>query len=189
MAERSRTRGWPGVAAPLVCATSLSALSALSWAQPVPASLRSCAREADATRRLACYDTQMTRLGEPAPPSSAQDHQPVAAQPPAEKSPAVASSSTSSSAQAQPGMLERARGMIGKPAGQQPTAVSAHLLSIEGQPNDMILHLDNGQVWQQMEGASGALSLRAGDAVTIQSHWGSYWLSSDHVSSMRVRQK
>jgi hypothetical protein len=53
----------------------------------------------------------------------------------------------------------------------------------------MVFHLDNGQVWQQLEGASGELSLRSGDAVTIKKNLGSYWLSGPHVSGMRVRLK
>jgi hypothetical protein len=51
----------------------------------------------------------------------------------------------------------------------------------------MVLHLDNGQVWQQIEPASGSLTLRVGDSVTIEKHLGSYWLSSRYVSDMKVR--
>lgn len=53
----------------------------------------------------------------------------------------------------------------------------------------MVLHLDNGQVWQQIGRASGDLSLRVGDSVTIEKHLGSYWLSSRYVSNMQVRMK
>jgi hypothetical protein len=35
---------------------------------------------------------------------------------------------------------------------------------------------------------SGDLSLREGDTVKIEKHFGSYWLTGPHVSSMRVRQ-
>lgn len=51
----------------------------------------------------------------------------------------------------------------------------------------MVLHLDNGQVWQQTERASGDLTLRVGDSVTIERHLGSYYLSSRYVSDMKVR--
>jgi len=51
----------------------------------------------------------------------------------------------------------------------------------------MVLHLDNGQVWQQIEPASGSLTLQVGDSVTIEKHLGSYWLSSRYVSDMKVR--
>jgi hypothetical protein len=53
----------------------------------------------------------------------------------------------------------------------------------------LILHLDNGQVWQEVQSVSGDLSLKEGDAVTIDRHFGSFWLSGPHVSSMKVRQK
>lgn len=51
----------------------------------------------------------------------------------------------------------------------------------------MVLHLDNGQVWQQIGRASGDLTLRVGDSVTIERHLGSYWLSARYVSDMKVR--
>jgi len=53
----------------------------------------------------------------------------------------------------------------------------------------MVLHLDNGQVWQQVGRAPGDLSLQVGDSVTIEKHLGSYWLTSGHVSDMQVRLK
>ena len=56
-------------------------------------------------------------------------------------------------------------------------------------PDAMVLHLDNGQVWQQIGRASGDLSLQVGDSVTIEEHMGSYWLSARHVSNMQVRLK
>jgi hypothetical protein len=68
-------------------------------------------------------------------------------------------------------------------------AVTARVVSIERVPNEMVLHLDNGQVWQELQSVSGDLSLREGDTVKIDKHFGSYWLSGPHVSSMKVRQK
>jgi hypothetical protein len=70
-----------------------------------------------------------------------------------------------------------------------PQHVTAHIVSIEHLPNEMILHLDNGQVWQEVQGVSGDLSLREGDAVKIDKHFGSYYLTGPHVSSMKVTQK
>src|SRR5580692_7983605 len=77
----------------------------------------------------------------------------------------------------------------GAPAADSSKHFVAHVVSIDHQPNEMILHLDNGQVWQEVQSVSGDLSLREGDAVTIDRHFGSYWLSGPHVSSMKVRQK
>jgi hypothetical protein len=67
--------------------------------------------------------------------------------------------------------------------------LSAHVVSIERLPNEMVLHLDNGQVWQEVQSTSGDLSLREGDLVKIDKQLGSYWLSGPHVSAMKVRQK
>jgi hypothetical protein len=67
--------------------------------------------------------------------------------------------------------------------------VVAHIVSIDHQPNEMILHLDNGQVWQEVQSVSGDLSLREGDAVKIDRHFGSFWLTGPHVSSMKVQRK
>ncbi|HJS90479.1 MAG TPA: hypothetical protein VJ738_10985 [Steroidobacteraceae bacterium] len=67
--------------------------------------------------------------------------------------------------------------------------LTAHIIRLERWPDAMVLHLDNGQVWQQIGRASGDLSLRAGDEVSIDKHLGSYWLSSRHVSNMQVRLK
>ena len=67
--------------------------------------------------------------------------------------------------------------------------ISAHLVRIERFPNEMIFHLDNGQIWQELQSVPGDLSLREGDAVKIDLHWGSYWLTGPHVYSMKVRLK
>jgi hypothetical protein len=53
----------------------------------------------------------------------------------------------------------------------------------------MVLHLDNGQVWQEIQSTTGDLSLQVGDTVKIDKHLGSYWLTGPHVSGMKVRQK
>jgi hypothetical protein len=63
------------------------------------------------------------------------------------------------------------------------------VVSIEHSPGEVILHLDNGQVWQQVQAAVGDLTLRAGDTVKIDKQLGSYWLSGPHVAAMKVRQK
>ena len=73
--------------------------------------------------------------------------------------------------------------------GGSSSRVTARVASLDRWPDAMVLHLDNGQVWQQIGRASGDLSLQVGDSVTIEKHLGSYWLSSRHVSNMQVRLK
>jgi hypothetical protein len=70
-----------------------------------------------------------------------------------------------------------------------PQHVTARIVSIDHRPNELSWHLDNGQVWQEVQGMAGDLSLREGDTVKIDKHLGSYWLSGPHVASMRVRLK
>ncbi|HEX5458775.1 MAG TPA: hypothetical protein VFX20_02300 [Steroidobacteraceae bacterium] len=67
--------------------------------------------------------------------------------------------------------------------------MTAQVARLERSPDSMVLHLDNGQVWRQVGRASGDLSLREGDSITIEKHLGSYWLSSRYVSNMKVRQE
>lgn len=74
-------------------------------------------------------------------------------------------------------------------AGGDAWQLTAQVSSLERWPDAMVLHLDNGQVWQQTGRASGDLSLHEGDRVTIRKHLGSYWLSSRYVSNMKVRLK
>lgn len=71
--------------------------------------------------------------------------------------------------------------------GGSASKVTAHVASLDRSPDSMVLHLDNGQVWQQIGPASGDLTLRTGDSVTIEKHLGSYWLSSRYISDMKVR--
>lgn len=80
------------------------------------------------------------------------------------------------------------RSWVGKIlGGGSASPVTAHIASMDRSPNAMVLHLDNGQVWQQVGRASGDLTLEVGDRVTIEKHLGSYWLSASHVSDMQVR--
>ena len=52
---------------------------------------------------------------------------------------------------------------------------SPRMWSASGQ---MVVHLDNGQVWEQVQEPTADMNLRAGDTVTIdkRSLLGSYWL-------------
>jgi hypothetical protein len=71
--------------------------------------------------------------------------------------------------------------------GGDASRVTAHIAGLDRAADSVVLHLDNGQIWQQIEPASGSLTLQVGDSVTIEKHLGSYWLSSRYVSDMKVR--
>jgi hypothetical protein len=65
--------------------------------------------------------------------------------------------------------------------------VQARLVSIERFPNHVVLHLDNGQVWEQIDDDSVDLRLNVGDMVTIDRSIGSYWVTGRNSTTAKVR--
>ena len=205
---------WRRLVLPAAGAVMLYGLPACAWAQEASTGLRACAAESDPARRLACYDKEMGRKPTPAM-QPAGEGKPAGAGHPVNGSSAQAMqtptppptpTSTSASTPTSPPASTSASTPAPKPADREaPTRLrlptwkmlaggassqlTAHVSSLERWPDAMILHLDNGQVWQQTGRASGDLSLHEGDSVTIEKHLGSYWLSSRHVSNMKVRLK
>ena len=184
---------------PLACAAVLAVLPAIVHAaDPLPASVRACAAITDVLQRLSCYDREVARYPVPQAKSAPTGAPAASTSPtPAPQSsakvvtPPAASSSNTAGASAPPAAAgaDSTAPAAGAAAADSSKHFVAHVVSIDHQPNEMILHLDNGQVWQEVQSVSGDLSLREGDAVTIDRHFGSYWLSGPHVSSMKVRQK
>ncbi len=199
----------------IVGTLTLQALPACALAQAaVPESLRACTAESDPGRRLSCYDREMARLSPHSAPRTARptpaesDHSPTPAPVGPGRSsasaPAGAAFKQESSEQAQPSpnanpeasdtSRREAAAAHQAPSWKifrnaAPSRFTARVVSLDRWPDAMVLHLDNGQVWQQSGRASGDLSLRVGDSVTIERHLGSYWLSSRYVSNMQVRLK
>jgi hypothetical protein len=184
----------------IVCVLPMCGAPAAVLARNVPAGLRACAAVSDSGRRLACYDREMARLSAPAAPPAAVPATPTAAStgsmPPksdlaAPSAPAPASQAASSTPPPPPASPETPAPHRASPwnifRSGPSDRVTAHVAGLDRWPNAMVLHLDNGQIWQQIGHASGDLSLQVGDSVTIEKHLGSYWLSSDHVSDMQVR--
>jgi hypothetical protein len=174
----------------LGCAASLAVAPALA-AESLPATVRACAAITDSLQRLVCYDREVAKF--PAPVAKAEKSAPggqeaaggqsaVGSGPSAAATPGTQAAPTSAApaAKSNPTSVAMASG---------DDHVAAHIVSIDHQPNEMILHLDNGQVWQEVQSVSGDLSLREGDAVKIDRHFGSFWLSGPHVSSMKVQRK
>ena len=67
--------------------------------------------------------------------------------------------------------------------------MKARVASIEYPHGGMVLHLDNGQVWEQVQEPDAELNLRAGDSVTIDKILGAYWLGGRSSGTVKVRQK
>jgi hypothetical protein len=68
-------------------------------------------------------------------------------------------------------------------------SITARVTRIKHAQAGMLLYLDNGQVWQEMQAVAGDLSLRPGDTVQIEKHLGSFYLTGPHVYGMSIRQK
>ena len=178
----------------LAWAVSAAALPALVRADSLPASVRACAAITDVLQRLACYDREVARYPAPAAKSStpAQPAAPTSQSAPVQQNspaPQAAAKASAPPATSDANTAESSAPSTASGATATAQQVIAHVVSIERVPNEMILHLDNGQVWQEVQSVPGDLSLREGDAIKIDRHFGSYWLSGPHVSSMKVRQK
>ena len=132
-----------------------------------------CAGENDALKRLECFDLAVARHGSPkgsavitnSPAPSEGAHAPVPELPPAVKPAAVAS------------------------AAQPPKHISARIVRIDPVPDNLVVTLDNGQVWEQAQEATAYLGLHAGESISIDRQLGSYWLSAANGIAIKVRQK
>jgi hypothetical protein len=161
----------------------ITATPALAAAESLPASVRACAGETDSLKRLVCYDREVARYMDVKPDGSKPTTKHEPASNPATDVAAAAGTTTAAAVpapqQAQPAAA----------APTDSTHVAARVVSIDHVPNEMVLHLDNGQVWQQQQSVPGDLSLRVGDTIKIDKRLGTYWLTGPHVSGMKVRQK
>lgn len=177
----------------VACAVSAGATAPARAADPIPVGLRACGAETDPGQRLACFDRELARYPAPASKPALQRDANAAPAGPGASSPATAASGTTSAPRAAGGAATvtpaAAPSSARAPLAATSQHVEARIIGIDAAPNEMVLHLDNGQIWQQIQGIAGDLSLRPGDTVTIEKHLGSYWLSGPHVSNMKVRQK
>jgi hypothetical protein len=179
------------------CALALFASPAALRAQSLPATLRACAAESDADRRHACYDREVARMLDAEKRSSAGQHaappRKAAAQQNAAARQQTVAAQQNAAAQRSEAILPPNAGAprpapkARSTAARRSDRLSARIVSVDSTPDELVLHLDNGEVWEQTDRTSGGLGLRAGDTVTIEKHFGSYYLSARHVSSMRVR--
>jgi hypothetical protein len=163
-------------------------------AEALPASVAACAAEHDVGKRLACYDREVARFA-PAPPvapaSSAAAVPSAAPVPPAASAPPVApvppaAEVAAATAAAGAGESKVASGAQGA---TEQRHIAARIVSIERYPDEIVLHLDNGQIWQQVQAADADPNLHPGDAVTIDRSLGSYWLSGRSGTALKVKRR
>jgi len=148
-------------------------------ADSLPPSVRACAQEPDSLKRLVCFDREVARYKDQ--PATAGKAVPIP--PPAPASAASGSAQAPSAETSAP-----AQDTAASPA-SPPKHISARVVSVENFPDAIVVHLDNGQVWQQIQEASATMSLRAGDTVTIDREMAAYWLSGKDGVAVKVRQK
>ena len=167
------------------------------WAgETLPPSVRACSTLTDRDTRLACFDREVASFPDdsktPSQTAKTQSNGATSSPPAHHAAPAAATSApTAPPAAASAGAAAPPAVAAPPPAApaDKPGKVSARVVSIDRSPDDMVLHLDNGQAWEQTQPVPGDLSLKVGDSVTIDKHFGSYWLNGPHVSGMKVRQK
>jgi len=167
------------------------------WAgETLPPSVRACSTLTDRDTRLACFDREVASFPDdsktPSQTAKTQSNGATSSPPAHHAAPAAATSApTVPPAAASAGAAAPPAVAAPPPAApaDKPGKVSARVVSIDRSPDDMVLHLDNGQAWEQTQPVPGDLSLKVGDSVTIDKHFGSYWLNGPHVSGMKVRQK
>jgi hypothetical protein len=172
------------------CATAADAL---------PPTLRTCMKESDATRRLACFDRESALLaGVSAPVARQADPAPAR---PATTAPAAPVASAAATAGAAAATTQSATDKFGyrgnmaradldkkKEVEQGGEELTAKVTELSSLPNGgLVLTLDNGQIWQQKT-ADRAMHVKVGDQVTIKRGvLNSFLLTSDtNKGSMRV---
>src|SRR6266702_1434385 len=160
--------------AALVCPALIYALALapVARADSVPASIRACALESDSLKRLVCFDREVARYsGQPSTGDAKQ----------------VSPASPTAGSADQPAVP------VPAPAAAVPVKlprhIAARIVSIESFPDTIVVHLDNQQVWEQIQEASADVNLHAGDSVSIDREMGSYWLSGSGGTAIKVRQK
>jgi hypothetical protein len=152
--------------------------------------LHACAAEADAARRLSCYDrlaaSHDTAVGSRTPAvtaagtaTAATTTAPAAAAAVA-SAPAVASASTAAEAPAKSSEADfgvREGPLAAKEAPSAPHRITATVAHITVRPHgELVMTLDNGQVWAQIEPLA-YFPLKIGDTVEIRAGaLGSYQL-------------
>jgi len=160
------------------------------FGQGVPQSIVDCASLRKDSSRLACFDREIAELT-----ASAQSAAPARAvpAPTATPAPVVVSSPPSNAISKEDefgasGNLPRKRSDEKKPADTPLQELHGTVANVKTKPyGELILELDNGQVWEQPEKKSTFL-VKVGEGVVIRQHkLGSFFLTTDAGAVTRVR--
>ena len=168
-------------------------------ADTVPPSIRACIGEADATRRLACYDREVARLIAPAdtftpaaaPAPSASG---TAAAPPAARqvlpapAPAVSQAQPAPAPSAQPVAAPTAAPAVA-PAPAAPRHFVAKVSAVRQSGDTLVVTLEDGTLWVQSGVTTSQLNLKPGDEVHLDREIGSWFLSNRYGDNIEVKEK
>jgi hypothetical protein len=175
-------------------------------AETLPPGLRACMTQSDPAARLACFDRESARLaGENAPLARQPDPpaQPTAAARPPAPPAATATATTPTVASPPPPVAAApaqsaedkfgyrgniARATLDQQKDEGSEQLTAKVTAVSTLPHgEMVLTLDNGQVWQQKPG-DRAMRIKVGNDVTIKRGvLNSFLLTSAQANgSMRV---
>ena len=153
-------------------------------AQALPPSVAACAGETDVLKRLSCFDRAVAPfLSGSHPTASASGASQPGTAPHAGRAAAEASVAPAATT-ANPPAIPPA----GAPA-DSTRHVQARIQRIDTYPDGIVVHLDNGQVWQEDEDTPVDLGLRPGDSVTIDRQMASFWITGRHGATAKVRLK
>jgi hypothetical protein len=168
--SRSRSFGAMGVGA-IGCGASLWVIAAPLHEEKLPDSVTACRALSDATR-LQCYDREVDRYQ--ATPPATPGATPTVALPAAAAAPAVTAPATPA---------------LPPPAPVRQAMFKARIAALQfRRSGELVVTLDNGQVWTQYAAQEGKVPLVVGDTVTIRPGWlGTYllvgpssWLTKVH---------
>lgn len=168
--------------ASIACAVSFAPVVS---AQTLQEQVQTCSTETDAARRLSCYDRAAATLRKAAPAARAATSTASSGQA-APITPASTTASTPTQADAAEfGVSEGPLAAKKQATGLK--AITAVVTAVAFQPRgELIMTLDNGQVWQQNE-AVAYFPLKVGDTVKISTaSLGSYLLLTPTKRTTKV---
>lgn len=175
----------------LISIAGLSSLAiSAAFAQSLPPSVAACTSEKDSLARLVCFDREVAKYAQPSArvaPTPATPAVPalpapnVATTPPPAPSPSADDFGVS-------GKLARQREAAKQEVAPAVKELHASVTKISSKPyGELVLELDNGQVWEQLEKKS-TFVIKVGDGVVIRpAKLGSFMLSTDQGATSRVR--
>jgi hypothetical protein len=143
----------------------VAVMAVTARADTLPASVRACIGEADATRRLTCYDREVARaIAPPGTFAAAATVAPTLTAPPS--SPVVAAAPVA-----------------------QARHVTAKVSAVHQSGDSLIVTLDNGNVWEQTAPATSQVNLRPGETVQLDRELAGWFLSDRYGNNIQVRQR